>query len=394
MKIYLFFFLIISISRFNLTYSIYYYNYPNTFLKLVKVSISFCFKTMKNFFTHFILNIDRLGLKFIIIFSLFSYFVSYFGMMILEPGLTDSFFWYFVVTVTTVWYGDVSPATFWGKFVGIFIIIFGGLFYTMLLAYLYTFSFKIINTNKRGLMKHNIKDHIIIMGYNAQKTQAIIDEIRAAKHKTSREILLCTYDQPNIESNPVEDYTNLFVRWSMETEDKVQKMIEDASMETAYCIIVDLEDDDRSLLAFTDLIENLKDIYIVVSLNHCRSKKFRFIKLYDNVECVNSHEVGYIVSAIQHPGTVRLLDNLSLNRKGHKVMRLNLSKKCNFTYYDLSMKLKKELNVQLIATTNSHAPNSPVDDNPNCDVSVSNKGILYVSDRVIQEEEILELFHK
>jgi len=61
-------------------------------------------------------------------------------------------------------------------------------------------------------MKHNIKDHIIIMGYNAQKTQAIIDEIRAAKHKTSREILLCTYDQPNIESNPVEDYTNLFVR--------------------------------------------------------------------------------------------------------------------------------------------------------------------------------------
>ena len=264
----------------------------------------------------------------------------------------------------------------------------------MLLAYLYTFSFKIINTNKRGLMKHNIKDHIIIMGYNAQKTQAIIDEIIAAKHKTSREILLCTYDQPNIESNPVEDYTNLFVRWSMETEDKVQKMIEDASMETAYCIIVDLEDDDRSLLAFTDLIENLKDIYIVVSLNHCRSKKFRFIKLYDNVECVNSHEVGYIVSAIQHPGTVRLLDNLSLNRKGHKVMRLNLSKKCNFTYYDLSMKLKKELNVQLIATTNSHAPNSPVDDNPNCDVSVSNKGILYVSDRVIQEEEILELFHK
>ena len=57
---------------------------------------------MKNFFTHFILNIDRLGLKFIIIFSLLSYFVSYFGMMILEPGLTDSLFWYFVVTVTTV----------------------------------------------------------------------------------------------------------------------------------------------------------------------------------------------------------------------------------------------------------------------------------------------------
>jgi hypothetical protein len=77
----------------------------------------------------------------------------------------------------------------------------------------------------------------------------------------------------------------------METEEKVEKMIEDAAMKKAYCIIVDLEDDDRSLLAFTDLIENLKDIYIVVALKHCRSKKFRFVKLYDNVECVNMHEV-------------------------------------------------------------------------------------------------------
>jgi hypothetical protein len=96
--------------------------------------------------------------------------------------------------------------------VGIFIIIFGGLFYTMLLAYLYTFAFKIINTNKRGLMKHELADHIVIMGYNPQKTQAIIDEIRATRQKTSRDILLCTYDQPNIENNPVEDYTSFFVR--------------------------------------------------------------------------------------------------------------------------------------------------------------------------------------
>jgi hypothetical protein len=159
----------------------------------------------------------------------------------------------------------------------------------------------------------------------------------------------------------------------METEEKVEKMVEDAAMKKAYCIIVDLEDDDRSLLAFTDLIENLKDNYIVVALHHCRKKKFRFIKLYHNVECVNTHEVGYIVSAIQHPGTVRLLDNLSLNRKGHKVMRLNLSKKCNFTYYDLSTKLKRNLNIQLVGTTDSHAPNSSVNDNPDCDSPVSKK---------------------
>jgi hypothetical protein len=59
-------------------------------------------------------------------------------------------------------------------------------------------------------------------------------------------------------------------------------------------------------------------------------------------------------------------------------MRLNLSKKCDFTYYDLYTKLKKQLNIQLVGTTESHAPNSAVNDNPDCDSTVAKKGILYV----------------
>ena len=60
----------------------------------------------------------------------------------------------------------------------------------------------------------------------------------------------------------------------------------------------------------------------------------------------------------------------SLGEHPYKYWKLNLTKKCNFSYYDLSIKLKKDLNIQLIATTTTHAPNSPVDDNPSCDSNV------------------------
>ena len=346
---------------------------------------------MKRFLTFFILNLDRLGLKFICIFSILAYVITYLGMKVFEPSMTESFFWYFVVTVTTVGYGDISPSTFGGKSIGIIVMVFGGLLYTMLIAYLYTYFSKIINKNKKGFMKYDLEDHIVIIGYNQGKTTEIIEEIRATKHQIMREIVLCNINNPDLVENPIQEDTGKFIQGNFSSLKHIQNTIESASMNKAHCIILDLENDDRSHIVFSDLIQYTKDIRIVVALNDRTHNGFRFENKYDNVGCVNSKEQAQIVSAFQHPGTINFLDNLAHNSKGHKLMRLNLSEKCNIKYFDLFVKLKEKLNIQLIGIAESNEPNAPINDNPDNDTQLANKGIFYIGQKILFEEDILNL---
>jgi hypothetical protein len=144
-------------------------------------------------------------------------------------------------------------------------------------------------------------------------------------------------------------------------------------MQKAYCVIIDLEDDDLSFIAFSDLLRYIDNTYMVVALNDRVHNSFRFRNLHENVHCVNSQEYAQIVTAFQHPGTINLLDNLAHNAFGHKLMRLNLSNKCNMRYLDLFIKLKEHLNIQLVGIAQSRNPNSRINDNPNNDIVLSNK---------------------
>jgi voltage-gated potassium channel len=309
----------------------------------------------------------------------------------LEPEIAKDFFWYFFVTVTTVGYGDISPSTSGGKLVGIFIMICGGLFYTTIIAYLYTFFSKIMNKSRKGLIDHNLKNHVVIIGYNPQKTEEIIDEIRATKHKNSREILLCVPSNSSTDENPLENHTRFFVKGNMETERGVLDIMDRTSLKDAYCVILHLDDDEKTFSLFTDLISD-NNVYIIATLKDVHNKKYRFKKLYDNVECVNTYDIGYIVSALQHPGSTRLLENLSLNRKGHKLMRLNLSKNFAYNYFEVFVKLKEKLNIQLSGIALSHVPHASIDDNPANDTSLAGKGIFYVGSGVITEDELNSIF--
>lgn len=86
--------------------------------------------------------------------------------------------WWSIVTLTTVGYGDISPATLGGRLLAALIMVFGigllGTFCASLAALLVGIKLK----ENKGMCLITTSDHIIICEWN-HRTKAIIRELRA-----------------------------------------------------------------------------------------------------------------------------------------------------------------------------------------------------------------------
>lgn len=112
----------------------------------------------------------------VLIYILYSVEVGHEGANI--NNLSDTY-WYSVVTLTTVGYGDFFPVTFWGRFIGMAFVL-GSL---GILGYVLTeLSLKISEYVKKRDMGHfgtSMKNHCIIIGWNAFSKQVAEQIIKA-----------------------------------------------------------------------------------------------------------------------------------------------------------------------------------------------------------------------
>ncbi len=115
----------------------------------------------------------RTHLKFLICLLLFSYFTSTSIFWAYEKGVNfqiKSFhdvLWWWVVTSTTVGYGDVIPSTPQGRIATVIAIIIGIYVYTNFVTLSADRVHQTLESKKRGLSKVKCKNHIVICEYTA-----------------------------------------------------------------------------------------------------------------------------------------------------------------------------------------------------------------------------------
>lgn len=248
----------------------------------------------------------------IIIFIAIIYTIGSF-LMVLEPEVFDSFqtyTWWFIVTSSTVGYGDIYPSSELGRVIGTIIIIGGVGSLAMVIGKL---SEIIININRikiKGLKKYNMKDHIVLMGYHEEQTPFIIDEI--IMDKPDCKIILCSNE---VDENPFIDKDCVsFVKGDLISENVLtNSCIKDASK-----ILIHAPNDSQSvsvLLAVLNTNKN-KDTNIVLNIADSTYNK-HVEELVDalerNVETVTDLKVPMMVQSLLDSGSSDIINQMLCN---------------------------------------------------------------------------------
>ena len=172
------------------------------------------------------------------------------GVTLLEQHINSQFrsvgqgFWWAIVTMTTVGYGDIVPGTTGGRIVAALVMLSGVALVSVFTA---TVSSLII-TNRlkenRGLSKINYRNHIAILGWSPIGARVVSALAEEAIHE-NRSIVLVNKNDPQVNEHICESYKNLQIKFiTGEMTDEV--ILERANIGYAFSVVILPDESDKN----------------------------------------------------------------------------------------------------------------------------------------------------
>ncbi|CAM3669094.1 voltage-gated potassium channel [Vibrio aerogenes CECT 7868] len=180
-----------------------------------------------------------------------------------EPiaGNVYDYIYFYVVSSSTIGFGDLSPVTNAGKLVfALLIAPMGIALFAVLLAKLGELYFILRKKILTGEIEiHHCQDHVVIFGWQADRTPKLIDLI----HAEDKQVVIVS-DEEGLEHPLVDTETRYVNVGSYITEKALQRL----SLDTCTSVVINTGDDAKNYLACVAVDQYLKkiqaDAHIVV----------------------------------------------------------------------------------------------------------------------------------
>jgi voltage-gated potassium channel len=270
-----------------------------------------------------------------------------------EEDLTkpNIFFYWLVTTGSTIGYGDFSPTTVAGRWISAFWVMPIALsIFAITLTKLGMVVSHVIQKQQRGLSMLDLKDHIVVIGWNDRRTIQLIELLACKSNGDDPDIVLVvdrTMQKPDNES--LKQIKFHFVTTERFTQDEG---MDRACLADAKTIIIDTECDNDTLT--TALYCNK------VSPDSHKTAYFKAEEVGEllksqckNIVCIPSISVELMAKSSTDPGSERLVRQLLDSRYGENQYSATIpasSKiaKSPVSYFYLLTSFKRDFNATIL----------------------------------------------
>ncbi len=229
-------------------------------------------------------------------------------------------FWYTIVTVTTVGYGDIAPASFWGRLSAMALLLVGVAIFGALSGKFASFILDRQQKKDKGLLRMtNMKNHFLICGWKPG-FENILEGMLLANPEIPPEQIVILNNAKHSDIEAIQANEKLkainFLRGDFTDEDTLLK----AQIKSAAraLILADksedfstLETDSRAVLAVIT-IKNLNPrIYCVAEIIDSKFEKHLSLARCDEIIMTSDYEQNLLVQASSGKGKSHILRELA-----------------------------------------------------------------------------------
>jgi Trk K+ transport system NAD-binding subunit len=211
------------------------------------------------------------------------------GSVLVQPG---SYWWYFVVTASTVGYGDLYPQTGAGHVVGAYVIVGGIATLTTVFAKLASLLDEAKGQRMQGGITVTVSAHTVLLGYTSGRTERVVAQLLA---DDAGPLVLGAWDE--VTAHPMPEQPVDFVRGEL-TEEAVLRR---AGVDRANAVLVDARDDNEALAIAVTVDHVNPGVNVVVTLRDlAHASLLHYVN--DSIRCVQWHNPRMISEELTSPG--------------------------------------------------------------------------------------------
>ncbi|UTR11572.1 potassium channel family protein [Evansella sp. LMS18] len=226
------------------------------------------------------------------------------------PTIFDGF-WWAVVTVSTVGYGDFVPESFFGRLLGLFLIILGIAIFSFFITNLSSSTVLNAQEKQRGNVSFHRSGHYLVVGWNERSRQLILE-----LQKVEPETGIVLIDE-TLQAKPEELKDGTFVKGSPTLDETFERA--NASEAHTAIITANLHIDEKSADANTVLtlltVKGINpEIYTIVEMITARQLKNIERAGADEIIQSSSHISSLVINGVLFHGMTDVISMIMKHR--------------------------------------------------------------------------------